>query len=229
MRSTLLLAWMLTLAAPAAAQHRPVRPVPDLTDGALASLLLSQRSGIERCAARSDASSYVANVQARVSPGSAPATLYHARIAVSVTSRPRDPRFEGCVRRMVRDALREAPYAVGRSVRASQTFQIAERHPPPLERPPAPYDPSEVQRLLTAHGASLQQCLGIAGIPERLTLRVSVRPDGRLVLTSADLPPGVSQRALGCLSSRISGLRVNGRPARAVNVTHRLAIRARGW
>lgn len=229
MRRTLLFAVSLVIASPASAQDRPARALPELDRGALSSLVLGQQGAIERCASRTDASAYVATVRARVSPGALPATLYGARIAVRVVSRPRDHAFEGCVRRTLRDALRHATYAVGRAVSARHTFQIAERPAPPIDRPPPPFDEREVQRALALRRAALQSCLEVAGIPESITLRVAVRPDGRLVLTSADVPPGAARGALGCLASRVSRLRVAGRPARTMTVVHRLGVRSRAW
>ena len=171
----------------------------------------------------------MAVVRARVAPGSAPATLYRARIGVDVVSRPRDGAFEGCVRRAVRDALRHAPYAVSRTVRAARTFQVGEQPTPPIDRPAPPYDERDVHRMLTIQASALAQCLELAGVPEAVTLRVAVRPDGRLALTSADLPPGAARDALGCLSSRIGRMRVRGRPERTVTIVHRLPVQARAW
>ncbi len=229
MRRTLILALSLVSSLPAAAQERPVSALPELTDDDLSSLLLDEESSIERCATRTDAGAYVASVSARIVPGAAPSTLYHAGIAVSVTSRPRDPEFEGCVRRVVRDALRHASYAVPRAVRAQHTFQITERPTPPPPQPTPPFSESEVQRVLSSQRGTFQRCIELAGVPEQITLRVSVRPDGRLVLTSADLPPGASSHALGCLASQVSYLRVSGRPGRSVTVVHRLGVQSRGY
>jgi|SRR5690606_38550148 len=228
MRCTLTLALALAIASPLEAQNRPARVLPELDPGALSSLVLAREHTIERCASRTDASAYVATVRARVSPGPAPSTLYGARIAIDVVSRPRDPAFEACVRRAIEDSLRRATYAVGRTVTARHTFQIAERSDP-IDRPPPPFDEREAQRVLAAQRGALQQCLSLAGIPERVTLRVAVRPDGRLVLTSADLPPGAASRALGCLASRVSRLRVAGRPARTVAIVHTLPVANRPW
>jgi hypothetical protein len=219
---------LLTFAAPAAAQ-RSTQVVPNLTSDDLSGILENQEDAIGRCASRTDASAYVASVHTRVSPGPAPSTLFHAAISVSVISRPRDSRFEGCVRRVVLDALRNESYAVPRSVRASHTYQIAERPTPPIDRPSPPFAESEVQRVLASYRGMLQQCLELAGVPEQVTLRVAVRPDGRLVLTSADVPSGSSSNALGCLSSRVSRLRVEGRPSRTVTVVHRLGVQSRAF
>ncbi len=229
MRPILTLLSTLLVAAPAAAQYRPADVVPELDSYSLSSLLLGQEGAIERCASSTDASSYVALVRARVSPGSAPSTLYNARIVVDVVSRPRDHEFEGCARRAIRDALRHTPYAVGRTARAQHTFRIAERAPPPIEPPPVAYDEREVQRVLSAYRGSFQRCIEMAGVPEQITLRVAVRPDGRLVLTSADLPTGAARSALGCLSSSVARLQVRGRPARTVTVVHRLSVQSRAY
>jgi len=232
MRRTLLFALSLVIAAPAAAQpreYRPAQALPELDGGSLSSIVLGQERSIEGCASRTDAAAYVATVSARVSPGAAPSTLYGARIAIDVVSRPRDHEFERCVRRTIADALRHSTYAVGRSVSARHTFQIAERRAPPIERPAPPFDEREVQRVLASQRHTLQQCLELAGVPEQLTLRVAVRPDGSLVLTSADVPTGSASRALGCLSTRVSRLRVSGRPARTVAVVHTLGVQSRAW
>ncbi|HJL16256.1 MAG TPA: hypothetical protein RMH99_11405, partial [Sandaracinaceae bacterium LLY-WYZ-13_1] len=85
-----------------------------------------------------------------------------------------------------------------------------------------PFARVEVQRVLAAHRHALLRCLERGGVADPITLRVAVRPDGRLVLTSADLPPGVSRHALGCLQRRVSRLSVRGRPERRVTVVHRI-------
>lgn len=224
MRARTAFLFILVLAAPAAAQ-RDVSEVPELESYALSDLITGEQHQIEQCASRTDASAYVATVTARVSAGSAPATLFNAHVSVSVVSRPRDPEFEGCVRRALVDVIRNAEYAVGRSVRARHTFQIAERPERPIDRRPPPYSESEVRQVLSMHSGALQQCIRIAGIPESVTLRVSVRPDGQLVLTSADVPPGASRDALGCLSSRVSSMRVSGRPSRTVSLVYQLGLR----
>jgi hypothetical protein len=230
MRRTLLFALSFAITLPAAAQeYRPAHALPELDRGSLSSIVLGQERSIEGCASRTDASTYVATVHARVSPGAAPSTLYGARIAIVVVSRPRDHEFEGCVRRSIADALRHSTYAVGRSVSARHTFQIAERRDPPIDRPPPPFDQREVQRVLASHHHGLQQCLELAGVPEQLTLRVAVRPDGSLVLTSADVPTGSASRALSCLANQVSRLRVSGRPARTVAVVHTLGVQSRPW
>jgi hypothetical protein len=229
-REAFWIAMMLAVPCAASAQHRPVSEVPEIDEYALSSLIVGQQRAIERCASRTDASSYVATVEARITAGAAPSTLFNARIAISVSSRPQDGEFEECVRSELRDTLRHARYAVGRrAVRARHTFQIAERPASPIETPAPPYSESEVRGVLRASSGSLQQCLEMAGVPERVTLRVSVRPDGRLVLMSADVPPGSSQGALGCLSSRVSSLRVSGRPGRTVTIVHELSVRNAAW
>ena len=219
----------LSLPCAASAQYRPADPVQELSSGALSRLVLAQRHAVEGCASRTDTSAYVADVRATVRPGSRPSTLYNARIAVSVRSRPRDGELESCVRRSIRDSLRHSAYAVGRTVRARQTFRVRER-PDPAPPPRAvPFSQNEVSRVLRGSSGSFQQCLEVAGVPERLTLRVAVEPSGRLVLTNASIPPGSSRHALGCLTRAVSRLSVRGRPARRVNVTHQVGVRNRGW
>ena len=226
-----LLAITLVLLAPevAGAQPRTIDPVSGLSDGTLGSLVSAQQSTVERCARRGDTGAYVADVQASVRPGARPSTLYNARISVSVRSRPRDGDFESCVRRGIVDGLRHQPYAVDDSVRARQTFRIAERPDPPAERPAVPYSANEVSRVLDSSSRGFQQCLEMAGVPETVTLRVAVEPSGRLVLTNANVPAGASRHALGCLTRAVSRLEVQGRPSRRVNVTHSVGVRNRAW
>lgn len=215
------------LGLPGRALAQRVHAVPELDAPTLASFLLGRWGEVERCAARTETSSYVMTVAARIDPGPPPSTLHGARIALDVRGRPRDGALEACVRRSLLDALRRAPYAVPRAVQARQTSRITERPLPPLERPPPPYAASEVTRLLEAAETGLQSCLGLAGLPESSMLRVAVRPDGRLTLTSADLPPGASPGALACLASRVAALRVQSRPSRTQRVVHRLRVRDR--
>jgi hypothetical protein len=221
------IALALVLSAPAAAQ-RPVHEVDELDDYTLSSLITDQ-GRVEQCANRTDTSAYVATVSARVSAGPTPSTLYNARVQVSVVSRPRDTSFERCVRSALVDALRHEEYAVGSAARARHTFQIAERPERPVDERPPPYSEGEVRQVLSASGHSLQSCLEMGGVPERVALRVSVRPDGRLVLMSADVPPGASSGALGCLASRVSSMRVSGRPARTVSLVYELGVRRRAF
>lgn len=233
MRTSLLLALALTLpslpAALGSAQVRPVNPVSELSHSALASLVRGQQRAVEECARRADTGAYVADVRTTVRPGARPSTLYNAAISVSVRSRPRDGAFEGCVRRAVRDALRHAPYAVGRAARARQTFRVSERPEPVPARPAPRYSEAEARRVLRASNHALTRCLEVAGVPDAATLRVAVEPSGRLVLTNATLPPGASRHSLGCLTRHISRLRVAGRPARRVNLVHTVGVRERAY
>lgn len=228
MRRVLLFALVLASSAAAAAQERPARVLPELDGPVLSSLVANHAQEIERCASVTETDTYVATVRARVSPGAPPSTLFGARIEVEVSSRPPNRAFERCVARSLREALRRATYAVQRTVTADHTFRIAERPEPSIDRPP-PYDPREAHRLLAANEIVLQRCLGVAGVPERATLRVSVRPDGRLVLTSADVPAGAAPSALGCLASQIASLRVNGRPARSTTIVYALSVQSRAF
>lgn len=224
-------AFSLVLLVPcaASAQRRPVAPVAELSSGSLSHLVLSQRGSVERCASRGDTGAYVADVRTSVRPGARPSTLFNARISVSVRSRPRDGGFESCVRRAIRDGLRHQAYAVGRTVRSRQTFRVTER-PDPRPVPRAqPYSQSEVRRVLRSSNGGFQRCIEIAGVPESVTLRIAVEPSGRLVLTNAQIPPGASHHALGCLTRAVSRLRVRGRPGRRVDVTHTVGVRSRAW
>lgn len=225
------LAIALVLLAPctASAQHRPVAPVAELSSGSLSHLVLRQRASVERCASRNDTGAYVADVRTSVRPGPRPSTLYNARIAVSVRSRPRDGGFESCVRRAIRDGLRQHAFAVGRTVRSRQTFRVTERPDPRPEPRPVAFSQTEVRRVLRAVSGGLSRCLEMAGVPETVTLRIAVEPSGRLVLTNASIPPGASRHALGCLTRTVSRLQVRGRPARRLNVTHTVGVRNRAW
>lgn len=209
--------------------RRHVDHVSELSSSSLSGLLSSQRHQVERCASSRDTDAFVAEVRARVSPGPAPSTMYNAQVSLTVRSRPRDARFERCVSSAIRDALRHSSYAVARSVSARQTLRIADRPEPPPPQPTRPFSESEVQQVLRASRGGFQRCLEMAGVPEQVTLRVAVEADGRLVLTSADLPPGSSPHALGCLARRTSSLRVSGHPARRVTIVHDLGVRSRAF
>lgn len=211
------------------AQTRHSHPVAELTDGALRGMLGSQQRAVSSCASRADTRAFVADVRATVRPGARPSTLYNARIAVSVRSRPRDGELEGCVRRAVVDALRHQGYAVGRSVRARRTFRVAGRPERPEPPPAVAYSEREVRGLLQRANPRLSRCLGIAGVPERVNLHIVVDRRGQLSLQNAALPPGASGRALGCLSQTVSGLRARGRPGRRVRLTHAVSVASRSW
>lgn len=222
-----LLAFSLAFLAPglASAQYRPVDPVSELSSSTLSDLISSQQPAVERCASRNDTGAYVADVQASVRPGARPSTLYNANISISVRSRPRDGEFESCVQRAIRDALRHEAYAVARGVRTQQTFRVTERPEPPPEARRVPYSQGEATRVLSGSQSSFQECLELAGVPESLTLHVAVERDGRLVLINANIPSGSSPRALGCLTSAVGRLRVQGRPDRRVSLTHTIGVR----
>lgn len=223
-------AWALAIATMTAgsvsAQYRPTDHVPDLSPSALSQLVSAQQSAVSSCAAGEETGSFLAEVRARVAPGPAPSTLFNARIAVTVRSRPRDHELERCVRRRIEDDLRHQRYAVtGRAMTARHTFHIGERPEPPEERPAPPFSEAEVRHVLRASQRSLERCLEVAGLPEGIELRLAVEADGRLTLMNANLPPGVPPRALGCLAETVSRLRIQARPRRRVPITYTLGVR----
>lgn len=226
--------WLVALAlvcAPSltSAQVRSVDPVRELSSGDLHRLVSRQRGAVSGCASRVDSGAYIADVRALVRPGARPSTLYNARIQVSVRSRPRDGELEACVRAAVQDALRHEAYAVGRPVRAHQTFQVAERREPPEPRPAPPWSMDEARRVLQSASSRLARCLDVAGVPEQVTLHVAVDRTGRFVLQNADIPPGAGRGALACLTRAVGSLRTRGRPGRRVRLTHRVAVRGRAY
>lgn len=217
---------LLTLcaASPAAAQ-RWAAPVTEMNDGLLASQLHQQRPSVARCASNQDSGAYLVELRANVRRGARPSSMHNARISVQAVSRPRDGAFEACVRRQVRDALRHTAYAVTRPARAQVTFQLNER-PRPRPRPRAPeYSEAEVRRILRYADARFQRCLGVAGVPERVELRLAIDADGRFTLMRANVPPGADRDAVSCLTRVTDRLRVRGAPARRVEVSHSVAIR----
>lgn len=229
-RSACLFALLTTLAASPAAAQRWATPVAELNDGVLAGHLRGQRPAIARCAAAEDTGAFLVEVRATVRRGPRPSSMHNARIALSVRSRPRDGAFEACVRRSLRDSLRQLAYAVERPARAHATLRLSERPDPHVERPPPPpYREAEVRRALRARDARFARCLEMAGVPERVVLRVAVEADGRLQLTSAEIPPGASRHAQHCLARAVERIRVRGRPARRAELTHTVAVRRRAY
>jgi hypothetical protein len=219
-----LLLCSLLLASMASAQ-RPVGDVEPLDRGVLADLLWQQHDVVSRCAHDNDVRAYIMTVSVRVSGRGNVSTLWDASIAVNAQSRPRDPDFERCVSGGIREALRNEPYDVGpRSFSARHTFQIGEGPQPSEPHEAAAYREDEVHSALRMNQYAMQQCLEAAGVPEQVTLRVSVRPDGSLVLMSADVPPGAGSRSMGCLASQVSTIRVQGHPSRTVTVVHHLPL-----
>lgn len=228
--AALALAIAALAAGSASAQYRPTDDVPDLSASDLSRLVSAQRGAVSSCAAGEDTGSFLAEVRARVAPGPSPSTLFNARIAVTVRTRPRDHELERCVRRRIEDDLRHQRFAVsGRPLTARHTFRIGERPEPPEERPAPPFSEAEVHGVLRASQRSLERCLEVGGLPEGIELRLAVEPDGRLTLVNANLPPGVPPRALGCLAQTVSRLRIQARPRRRVAITHTLGVRSRGW
>lgn len=218
----------LCAASPAAAQ-RWASPVTEMTPGLLSSQLNQQRPRVARCASSEDSRAYLVELRANVQRGARPSSMHNARIAVNVVSRPRDGAFEACVRRQVRDALRHTAYSVSRRVRANVTFRLNER-PTPRPRPPAPsYSQAEVRRVLRYADSRFQRCLGVAGLPERVSLRLAVDADGRFTLMNASVPPGADRGAVQCLSRVANGLRVRGAPPRRVELSHTVAVRGRAY
>lgn len=217
---------LLTLSAAPASAQRGVAPVTPLTHGALSQALHQQRAAVSRCASAEDSGAYLVELRASVRPGPRPSSMFNARIAVQVRSRPRDGGFEACVRRGVQNALQDQPYAVERSVSGQVTFRLDERPDRYRPRPPAPeYSEAEASQALRRRDPRFAQCIDLAGVPERITMRVAVEADGRLTLLRADVPPGSSTRALECLRRTVEGLRVRGAPARRRELTHTVAVR----
>ena len=229
MRPFLLAALALAVPSAAAAQYRPASPVAELSSGSLHRLVSQQRGAVSSCASRTDSGAFLVDVRATVAPGPRPSTMFNARIHVSVRSRHRDGELEACVRRAVADSLRHQAYAVPRTVRTRRTFRVAERPGPPEPPPAVAFSQREVRAVLSRANGRLARCLDVAGLPEQVTLHVSVDRTGRMILTNANLPPGVSGGALGCLSRTVSSLRTRGRPGRRVQLTHVVGMRSRAW
>ena len=225
MRAFALCALVSALPVTAFAQYRPATPVSELSEGALAHLVSRERGAVASCATRTDTGAYLADVRVTVAPGARPSTMFNARISVSVRSRHRDGELEACVSRAIRDSLRHQAYAVGRTVRAHQTFQVRERPDPPEPPPAVAFSEAEAQRVLSMASGRLARCVDVAGVPEAVTLYVTVERTGRMTLVNANLPPGTSPQAIGCLSRTVSSLSTRGRPTRRVQLTHRFGLR----
>lgn len=225
MRAFALCVLVSASAAPAAAQYRPATPVSELSEGTLSHLVSRERGTVASCASRTDTGAFVADVWVTVAPGPRPSTMFNARISVSVRSRHRDGELEACVSHAIRDSLHRETYAVGRTVRAQQTFQVRERPDPPEPPPAVDFSEGEARRVLGAASGRLARCVDVAGVPEAVTLYVTVERTGQMTLVNASLPPGTSPHALGCLSRTVGSLSTRGRPARRVQLTHRFGLR----
>ncbi|WP_236516561.1 hypothetical protein [Sandaracinus amylolyticus] len=152
-------------------------------------------------------------------------------VTISQTMRPRSAQAEACVdlaiRRWVQPLLsRPMPSPLSGTLRVAiggVVIPPPPPPPPPLPPPPGRYDEGQVHAALDAMRASLIECVpdlspGIAG---RMTLRVSVRPDGSLTLMGVQLPSGVrGGGSLSCLASRVTWLRVPPPPGERLVVHH---------
>lgn len=157
------------------------------------------------------------------------------RVGVRVDSYPYHPRVEACAARAARRVVSHGA-RVRRTLEASHTWRIAARRPDPPDRPhtgPPPISEPRVRRM--AHGAldphrhRLEACLD--GEPARgtVTLRASVRRDGRLRLDAVRVPAGVARWRLRCIASIVRARRVAARPDRAVSFVYHLAPSRHRW
>jgi hypothetical protein len=157
-------------------------------------------------------------------------------LTVTVTPRPVDPGVRACADLAAQRQLANvAAGNIRRTLRGSITVRRRGVAPPPPPHPRHPRPPSgadaplagSVRARLDQDRGGLLQCLSSAapGVVGQATLRVTLQPDGSLVLSSASLPPGIpAGPALPCLSARIGTLRFAPAPSRPLAIEHTIEL-----
>jgi hypothetical protein len=200
--------------------RRPPPPAPTTAD--VRGALESARPAIAACL---DAAGYVGSVRvaARIETS-------HA-LEVTVGPRSADAGVRACVELEAQRRLANvAAEFVPRTLRASITVRRRAAAPPRHRRPSRSADAAlagPVHARLDQDRAALLQCLSSAapGVVGRATLRVTLQPDGSLVLSSASLPTAVpAGPALPCLSGRIGSLRFAPAPSRPLAIDHTIEL-----
>ncbi len=205
--------------------RRPPPYTPSSAD--IRAALARARPDIAACL---DASGYVGSVRvdARIETSRA--------LTVTVTPHPADGGVRACADLAAQRQLANvAGGFIRRTIRGSITVRrrgaIAPRLPRPDHvRPPSGPDAAlagPVHARLDQDRVGLLQCLSAAapGVVGRATLRLTLQPDGSLVLSSASLPTGVpAGPGLPCLSARIGTLRFAPAPARPLAITHTIEL-----
>lgn len=196
---------------------RPPHPPPVVTQAQLRATLARARPDLQAC------------LPPGTWRGTVRATLSARRglsLAVSVT--PRDAAVRACLDTAARRWL--IPLE-GRNLAGTITASVQVRSsgppPPPVPpvNPPPPnnsYDEGMVHARLDVQRNEILRCLptASASTPGDITLRLSVRTDGTLVLEGATLPSGIGGGpVLSCLSGVVGRTRVPSPPTTR-SVTH---------
>lgn len=213
------------LATSSGARARIAPPQPQPTSADVRAALERSRAAIAGCM---DDAGYVGSVRvtARIETSRA--------LTVTVTPRPADPGVRACADLA---AQRQLANVAGGLIRRTLRGSITVRRRGAAPRPPAPppHRPSgadaalagPVQARLDQDRGGLLQCLSAAapGVVGRATLRVTLQPDGSLVLSSASLPTGTpAGPALPCLSARIGTLRFAPAPLRPLAIDYTIEL-----
>jgi len=196
---------------------RPPTPPPPVPQAQLRATLARARPDVMACL---PAGPWRATVRATLSA--------RRGLSLSVTTNPRDAAVRGCIDTAARRWL--VPLE-GRNLAGTitATLQVRSAGPPPPPTPPVnppppsnSFDEGLVHARLDAQRNEILRCLPTASTstPGDITLRLSVRTDGSMVLEGATLPSGVGGGpVLGCLSGVVGRTRVPAPPTTRA-VTH---------
>ena len=199
----------------------PVDPSLDVSE--LRAALQATRADLEQCMAASGLAGSL-SVTARIS-------LAHS-LALDITTPHADAASHDCAELVLRRALTTmAARPITRALRS--TLTVRRRAPrasvPVTPRPSGDLSAFEgpVHAAIERDRSAMIACLSSAapGVVGNASLRVTLAPDGSLMLSSASLPTGVpAGPALPCLSGRIAQLRFAPAPPRAMVIEHSLPL-----
>ncbi len=208
------------IAAGAPMMIRPPHPPPVLTSAQVQAALNSARPDLEGCLPPS-VRAVRASVRASLSR--------RGGLALRITLAPRDPAVSRCLDTAARRWLvplegRPIGPTVSGSLRIVRGGSVPPPPHPPIQPPPPnnQYDEGLVHASLDRQRAQILRCLPVASTstPGDITMRLSVRTDGSLVLEGASLPSGVGGGpVLTCLSGLVATTRVPSPPTTR-SVTH---------
>lgn len=194
-----------------ARRRMPPRPPAPLTNAEVRRTLDLARGDISACLP--DAMTHRVTVRA----------TFTARggLAVRVTLAPRNTAVSLCVDTAARRWLVPLETRVVRGS-VSATVQLGATRRPPITPPITPpvtpgsnrYDDGHVRAALAARRDAMLRCLPVStATVGSLTLRVTARPDGTVVMEGATLPEGVGAGpVLVCLADVVSAVRVPSPP-----------------
>jgi hypothetical protein len=194
----------------------PIDPPATTTD--LRAALQATQADLQQCLATAGLAGSL-RVTARISTS-------HS-LALDITTPRSEQSSHACAELVLRRALTGlAGRPIARPLRSSLTVRRRATRSPPPPTATSAFD-GPVHAAIDRDRIAMLQCLsaGAPGVVGTAALRVTLSPDGSLMLTSATLPPGIDAGpALPCLSARIAQLRFAPAPPSAMAIEHTLPL-----